>query len=158
MLRYDVRFWDKANKQMIYGAGISPAQLPIVKHEDGRLEELQGDFVPMLCTGQKAVNGWIWEADVIECDVPAFIVEGMPVSYVKARGVMQYNHGKGSFTVNIMAQQQMQGQEFRVTNSRIIGCAVSNPELLQVKQNHNEQITENKDSANTEQGRGDKSA
>lgn len=142
MLRYDLRFYDKQTKQMIYGAGISPAQKPIVKHEDGRLEELQGEFVPMLCTGQKAVNGYIWEADVIECDVPAFIVEGMPVSYVKARGVMQYNHGKGSFTVNIMAQQQMQGQEFKVTNSRIIGCAVSNPELLKVNQQNNEQITD----------------
>ncbi len=141
MLRYDVRFWDKANKQMIYGAGISPAQLPIIKHEeDGRLEELQGEFVPMLCTGQNAKNGAIWEADVIECDVPAFIVEGMPVSYIKARGVMQFNQRKGCFTVNIFTKQQgMEGAEFTVSNSIVVGCAVSNPELLSVNPNQNEQ-------------------
>lgn len=142
MLRYDLRFWDKKEKRMIYGAGLSPNQLPIFQHEDGRLEELQGEFVPMICTHQRAVNGYIWEADVIECDVPAFFIEGMPASFVKARGVMQYNQAKGSFTVNIMANAQMQGQEFKVTNSRIIGCAVSNPELLQVNPNQNEQITE----------------
>lgn len=128
---------------MIYGAGISPAQLPIIQHEeDGRLEELQGEFVPMLCTGQKAKNGAIWEADVIECDVPAFIVEGMPVSYVKARGVMQFNQRKGCFTVNIYTKTEgMEGAEFTVSNSVVIGCAVSNPELLSVNPNQNEQAS-----------------
>lgn len=140
MLRYDIRFWDKENKRMIYGAGISPTQLPIVKHEDGRLEELQGEFLPMICTGQKATNGQIWEGDVIECDVPALVVEGMPVSYVRARGVMQYHTGKGMFTVGILGAQDMQGAEFRVTNSRIIGCAISNPELLQANTQNNEKV------------------
>jgi len=154
MLRYDLRFWDKKEKRMIYGAGLSPNQLPIFQHEDGRLEELQGEFVPMLNTGQKAVNGSIWEADVIECDVPAFFIEGMPASYVKARGIMQYNQARGAFTVNIMANPQLQGQEFKVSNSRIIGCAVSNPELLQVKQNQNEQITKNESSEGGAKGTG----
>lgn len=125
---------------MIYGAGLSPNQLPIIQHTDGRLEELKGEFVPMLCTGQQAKNGAIWEADVIECDVPAFIVEGMPVSYVKARGVMQFNQRKGCFTVNIFSKQEgIEGAEFTVSNSKIVGCAVSNPELLSVNPNHNEQ-------------------
>ncbi len=128
---------------MIYGAGISPAQLPIIQHEeDRRLEELQGEFVPMLCTGQKAKNGAIWEADVIECDVPAFIVEGMPVSYVKARGIMQFNQRKGCFTVNIFTKAEgMEGAEFTVSNSVVVGCAVSNPELLSVNPNQNEQAS-----------------
>lgn len=142
MLRYDVRFWDKANSRLIYGAGISPNQLPIVQHEDGRLEELQGEFVPMLCTHQKALNGVIFEADVIECDIPVYLCgKDMPPSLIKARGVMQYNQQKGSFTLNITAQPEMVGAEFQVTNSRIIGCAVSNPELLTVNPNKNEQIT-----------------
>lgn len=132
---------------MIYGAGISPTQLPIVKHdEDGRLEELQGEFVPMLCTGQRAKNGTIWEADIIECDVPAFIVEGMPVSYIKARGVMQFNQVKGCFTVNIFTKNEtMGGAEFTVSNSVIVGCAVSNPELLSVNPNQNEQASTKQD-------------
>lgn len=150
MLRYDLRFWDKTNRRMIYGAGLSPNQLPIVKHTDGRLEELQGEFVPMICTHQKAVNGYIWEADVIECDVPALVMEGMPVSFIKARGVMQYNQRKGSFTVNIQATPQLAGAEFQVTNSRIIGCAISNPELLAVNPNQYEKSTDE------EKGSGDK--
>lgn len=139
MLRYDIRFWDKDKEEMIYGAGISPNQLPIIKRlEDGALQELEGNFVPMICTGQKAVNGHIWEADVVECDVPAFVVDGVPASYVKARGVMQYSHAKGSFTVNIVANPQLEGQEFKVSNTRIIGCAISNPELLTINPNTNE--------------------
>lgn len=139
MLRYDIRFWDRDKQEMIYGAGISPNQLPIIKRaEDGALQELEGNFVPMICTGQKAVNGVIWEADVVECDVPAFFVEGVPASFVKARGVMQYSHAKGSFTVNIVANPQLEGQEFKVSNTRIIGCAIANPELLTINPNRNE--------------------
>lgn len=142
MLRYDVRFWDKANNRLIYGAGISPNQLPIVQHTDGHLEELKGEFVPMLSTGQKALNGVIFEADVIECDVPVFADQsGKFQSFLKARGVMQFNQQKGAFTLNIAAQSQAVGGEFQVTNSRIIGCAVSNPELLTINPNQNEQIT-----------------
>lgn len=145
MLRYDVRFWDKGKKQMIYGAGIAPTQKPIIMHPDGRLEELQGEFVPMICTHQKAVNGFIWEADVIECDIALHLCGmDMPPSLLKARGVMQYNQSKGCFTVNITSSPEMAGQEFTVTNSRIIGCAISNPELLAVNPNQNEQESNNK--------------
>lgn len=147
MLRYDLRFWDKTKKTMIYGAGLSPNQLPIVQHEDGRLEELQGEFVPMICTHQKAVNGYIWEADVIECDVPAFVQDDVVLSWTKARGVMQYNQAKGCFTVNIVSSQELQGQTFKVANSKIVGCAISNPELLQVNPNQNEQENISQDSA-----------
>lgn len=135
MIRYDIRFWDKANKRLIYVAGLSPNQLPIIQHPDGRLEELRGEFVPMINTGQKAVNGLIWEADICECDVPALVENGVVVSWVKARGVMQYNQGKGCFTLNIVANPEMAGVEFQVTNSRIIGCVLSNPELLQANPN-----------------------
>lgn len=149
MLRYDIRFWDTKKKAMIYGAGMSPNQKPIVQHEDGRLEELQGEFVPMLCTYQKATNGYIWDGDVIECDVPYFLSPDLPPAFVKARGVMQFNQVRGSFTVNIASSPETQGQEFQVRNSTIIGCAVSNPELLQIDQNK----YENQDtSKSTEKG------
>lgn len=135
MKRYDIRFWDKEKQVMIYGAGIAPTQQPIVKHEDGRLEELQGEFVPMLCTGiPSADRKPIWEADIIECDIPVVIAEDMPMSYIKARGVMQYSQRAGSFTVNITSTQERAGATFTVTNSRIIGNAMANPELLEVKQ------------------------
>lgn len=140
MLRYDFRFWDKNEKRMIHGAGISPSQKPVIVHpEDGRLEELQGDFVPMINTGQKALNGLIWEADIVECDVPAYFIEGVPASYVKARGVMQFNQRQGTFTLNIVSKQEMAGAEFTVTNSRVIGDVFSNPELLKANPNQNEQ-------------------
>jgi len=149
MLRYDLRFWDTKNKVMILGAGMSPNQLPIVQHENGRLEELQGEFVPMLCTYQKATNGLIWEGDVIECDVPYFIAPDLPPTFVKARGVMQFNQKRGSFTVNIASSPETQGQEFQVKNSTIIGCAVSNPELLQIDHKNYENQNTSKD---TEKG------
>ena len=123
---------------MIYGAGLAPTQQPIIQHEDKTLEELKGEFVPMICTGQKAVNGKIWEGDVIECDVPAFVVEGMPVSYIKARGVMQFNQKQGAFTVNIHSNPQMAGVQFTVTNSRVVGDIFSNPDLLKVNPNQND--------------------
>lgn len=138
MLRYDVRFWDKMAKRMIYGAGISPTQNPIVQNPDGSLTELTGEFVPMICTYQKAVNGDMWEGDVIECDVPFHISPDLPPSFIKARGVMQYNQKIGSFTVNIASKPETNGQMFQVTNPRIIGCAVSDPDLLQVNSNENE--------------------
>lgn len=146
MLRYDVRFWDKVNRKMIYGAGISPTQQPIVQREDKSLEELIGEFVPMLNTAQKAVNGVIWEGDIIECDVPAFQMEGMPTSFVKARGVMQYNTKQGCFTVNINSNPQLAGATFTVVNSRVIGDIFSNPDLLKVNPNENAQETHNKGS------------
>lgn len=133
MLRYDFRFWDKNEKKMLYGVGISPSQKPVVVNpENGSLEELQGDFVPMINTGQKALNGLIWEADIVECDVPAYFIEGMPASYVKARGVMQFNQRAGTFTLNIVSKQEVSGAEFTVTNSRVIGGVFSKPELLKV--------------------------
>jgi len=146
MLRYDMRFWDKDKKQMIYGAGLSPTQMPIIKHPNGQLEELQGQFVPMICTHQKATNGYIWEADVIECEIPAYLdkdVQFVPAQ--KARGVMQYNQAQGAFTVNIVSMPQMAGREFKVTKSTIIGCVVANPELLQDSNKQNEQITNQKE-------------
>lgn len=155
MIAYEMRFWDKINKRMIYGAGLSPNQLPIVKHTDGRLEELQGEFVPMINTGQKAVNGFIFEADVIECDVPAFAdANGGFQSFMKARGIMQYNQAKGCFTLNIVSSEQRAGGEFQAINSRIIGCALANPELLSVNPNIYEQET----TTQQESGEGAKSA
>lgn len=134
MKRYDVRFWDKEKQVMIYGAGLAPTQKPIVRHEDGTLEELQGEFVPMICTGvPDADRKPIWEADVVECDIPVVISPDMPMSYIKARGVMQYNQRSGSFTVNITSSQERAGATFQVTNSRVIGNALANPELLEVK-------------------------
>lgn len=144
MKRYDVRFWDKTNKVMIYGAGIAPTQKPIVKHENGVLEELKGEFVPMICTGVLSADRKpIWEADVIECDIPYQISPDMPPSFVKARGVMQYNPIAGSFTVNINSSPERAGDTFQVTNSRIIGNALANPELLEDKQQNYEQHKEN---------------
>jgi len=156
MLRYDVRFWDKINKRMILNAGISPNQLPIVQHGDGRLEELRGEFVPMLCTYQKATNGYIWEGDVIECDVPLSFGDEIPPMLMKARGIMQFNQARGMFTVNIASSPQTQGQEFHVKNSVIIGCAVSNPELLQINQQNYE--NQNTSESDTDKGAGDSQA
>lgn len=130
MKRYDVRFYDKKQNRLIYGAGISPNQLPLVISPDGAIVELQGDFVPMICTYQKAINGHIWEADVVECDVPVMQFEGMPPTFMKVRGVMQYNQGQGCFTISINSTPEMQGAVFKVVNTRIIGCALTNPELL----------------------------
>lgn len=144
MIKYHYRFWDKVNRQMIENAGISPRQQPIIQHPDGSVEELSGSFVPMLCTFQKAVNGYIWEGDVVDCDIPYQIAPDMPLSFVKARGVMQFNQVGGCFTVNIASKPENQGQSYQVTNVRIVGCAVSNPELLQVSENQNENKTNNK--------------
>lgn len=142
MISYQIRFWDKVNKRLIYGAGISPNQLPIVKFPDGHLEELHGEFVPMINTGQKAMNGVVFEGDIIECDVPMFAdQQGKFQSFMKARGVMQYNQGKGCFTLNIFSKDGVVGAEFQAINSRIIGCALANPELLSVNPNVYEQET-----------------
>lgn len=151
MLRYDVRFWDKANKRLIYGAGISPEQKPLVKNDDGSYTELEGDFVPMICTGQKALNGVIFEADVIECDVAVLAMEGLPPTYMKTRGVMQFVQATGAFTLNIQSRSpEMEGLQFRVTNSRIIGCVLESPELLKtnkIQNNDSTQIAETSVSA-----------
>lgn len=131
MIRYDLRFWSKDEKRMITGAGLSPNQKPLVRQEDGSYRELEGRFIPMICTHQRAVNGLIWEADIIECDIPALAMEGMPVSYIKARGIMQFVQATGAFTLNIQAaSQELAGATFQVSNSRIIGNAFANPELL----------------------------
>lgn len=138
MLRYDLRFWDKDNKVMLTGVGISPNQLPIAMGSDGKLAELRGNFVPMLCTYQKAINGYIWEGDIIECGVPYDLGADMPTSLLKVRGVMQFNERMGSFTINIASTPETEGRTFQVKNAKIIGCAVSHPELLQISQNQNE--------------------
>jgi len=145
MLRYDVRFWDKDNKVMLEKVGISPNQLPIVINSLGQLEALRGNFVPMLCTYQKAVNGYIWEGDIIECGVPYDLGSDMPMSLLKVRGVMQFNERLGSFTINIASTPETQGRTFQVKNAKIIGCAISHPELLQISQNQNENKKTNAD-------------
>lgn len=149
MIRYDIRFWDKEKQQLIYGAGLSPNQKPIVQNPDGSLVELKGNFIPMINTGQRAVNGTIWEGDVCECDIPFMVEDGVVLSWTKARVIMQYNQGKGAFTLNIVATPEMEGKEFVVSNSRIIGCAISNPELLNINPNQNDS-TKNTSSASAE--------
>lgn len=129
MIRYDIRFWDKDNKKMLYGCGISPAQKPLERRGDGSFVELEGNFIPMICTHQRDVNkAFIWEGDILECDVPALVMEGMPMSYVKARGIMQFVQGTGSFTLNIQTtSMEMAGLNFQVANSKVIGNAFESP-------------------------------
>lgn len=141
MLRYDFRFWDNDNKRMVYG-GISADQLPVIAREDGSLIKLVGNFVPMIRTSLKAVNGGIWEGDIIECDMPMYQIEGMPITYVKTRGVMQYDHRKATFTVSINSSPEMAGVQFQVVNSHIVGNAFANPELLEVSNNQNDKHTQ----------------
>lgn len=149
MIRYDLRFWDKQNKVMITETGISPYQKPLVLQPDGSYKELVGTFIPMICTHQKALNGVIWEGDIIECDVPALVMEGLPPSYIKARGVMQFVQQSGCFTLNIQSSQEMAGATFQVANSRRIGNVFQNPELLQANLTTYESDNKN---ANTEKG------
>ena len=134
MRSYDVRFWDKTKREMIYGAGLSPNQLPIIKHDNGTLEELQGTFVPMICTQVLSSDKKpIWEGDIIECDIQITLVEGMSPAPLKAYGIMQYNNAKGLFSVNIHSKPEEAGKTFQVTNSRVIGDILSSPEFLKGK-------------------------
>lgn len=139
MLKYEVRFWDRDNKKMILGAGMSPRQLPLVKRGDGTYDELQGRFVPMLNTTQKALNGLIWEGDIIECDMPVMQIEGLPPTFQKLRGVMQFNQQTASFTVNIATKSPAINEAtFGVVNSRIVGDVFSTPELLKTIPSQND--------------------
>lgn len=132
-MQINVRFWDKVNKKMLYGLGISPVQTPIQLNEDGTLTELQGEFVPMLLTHLYDIDKKpIFSGDIVECDLQVTAFEGMPPSYIKKRGIMQYSVREGVFTVNInTSSPDLQGKRYKVINSKVVGDGYSNPELLE---------------------------
>lgn len=131
-MQINVRFWDVKNKKMLYGLGISPVQQPIQLNNDGTLTELEGEYVPMLMTNLFDVEKKpIWGGDIVECDLQVTAFEGLPPSFIKKRGVMQYNVTNGMFTVNINSSDELKGQQFKVVNSRVIGDGYQNPELLE---------------------------
>lgn len=132
-MQINVRFWDKVNKKMLYGLGISPVQQPIQLNNDGTLTELEGDFVPMLMTNLFDIEKKpIWGGDIVECDLQVTAFEGIPPSYIKKRGIMQYNVREGVFTVNINTKSpELQGKRYKVINSKVVGDGYSNPELLE---------------------------
>lgn len=130
-MQINVRFWDVKNKKMLYGLGISPVQQPIQLNSDGTLTELEGEFVPMLMTYLFDVDKKpIWAGDVIECDLMVTAFEGIPPSYIKKRGIMQYNLSNGTFTVSIASKEIEKGRKFEVVNSKVVGNIYEGEELL----------------------------
>lgn len=131
MLSYRLRFLNVETEEMIYDCGISPNQKPLRKLENGLYEELEGTFTPMIDTGQKAINGTIWEADIIQAETRINIA-GIP-SIAMVVGIMQYDQSKGAFFLNLLdAPTGLTGVSFSVQNSKIIGCALKDKEILKM--------------------------
>lgn len=129
MLEYKVRFFNHDTQEMIYDCGISPNQKPIRKLENGLYEELEGNFTPMINTGQKALNGVIYEADVLDCKA-SLQIASIP-SLLEVRGVMQYDPNRGAYMINILdAPSILLGKDFQVQDATIIGNAFNNKELI----------------------------
>jgi hypothetical protein len=129
MLEYKLRFFNHETKEMVYDCGISPNQKPLRKLENGLYEELEGDYTPMINTGQKALNGVISEADILDCQAKLNIA-GLE-TLLQVRGVMQFDPNRGAFMINIIdAPKILLGKQFEVQDANIIGNAFLNKELI----------------------------
>lgn len=126
MKTVEIRFWDKRANGMIYGAGISPNQRPIIKYTNGEIEELEGNYVVMLKTHIRAKNDILWEDDIVECDVPVWGGQFLQKMY----GVVKFIPEKGLFTIHIEVDPLRHGEVYQVLNPLKVGDIYTNSELL----------------------------
>jgi len=133
MIPRAIRIYDRNAKQMIYpkqgndkGVFVAMDGYPI--QFDGKQFFKLDQCIPMYDTGMRSRDGlMIWEGDIIECDLPLDF--GGMVSYVKKRGVMNWDTKGGKWFINLKNNPMGLGQ-FQVTNSVVIGDVYQHKHLL----------------------------
>ena len=133
MIPRTIRIYDKNAKKMVYpkqgtdqGVFVGMDGYPL--QFDGKSFFKLEDCIPMYDTGMRTKDGLkIWEGDIVECDMPLDF--GGLVSFVKKRGVMNWDTKGGKWFINIntgaLSQVFMQ-----VTNSVVIGDVYQHKYLL----------------------------
>ena len=136
MIHRAIRMFDKNTKQMIYPK--EGNDMAVFVGMDGYPMQFDGkDFfkldscVPMYATGMMSRDKvMIWEGDIIECDLP--INFGDMVSWIKKRGVMNWDVKGGKWFINLKNTPMVNGM-FQVTNSVVIGNIYQHKRLLKEK-------------------------
>ena len=133
MIPRAIRIYDRNAKQMIYpkqgtdrGVFVGMDGYPI--QFDGKQFFKLDQCIVMYATGLRTVTGeMIWEADIIEADVPLDF--GGVVSFIKKRGIMVWNDRVGNWFVK-MKKSTMSHNRFQITNSIVIGNLYEHKQLL----------------------------
>jgi hypothetical protein len=135
-----IRLYDKNSKKMVYpkqgnDQGVFVGMDGYPMQFDGKNFFKLDQCIPMYATGMMSKNGaMIWEGDIIECDMPLDF--GGMVSWVKKRGVMNWDIKGGKWFINIKSGTFSDGM-FQVTNSVVIGDIYQHKHLLKDEQEHN---------------------
>lgn len=109
---------DLGSRGVFFTAGGDPVQW-----KEGRLVLLK-NVVVMYGTGLNTDDGTpIWEADVLDCDIP-----NEWGSFTRARGVMAWDEMSGKWVVQIPSMGQR--QDFVVANTGVVGNLYEHPDIV----------------------------
>ena len=109
---------------VFFTAGGDPVQL-----KGGRMVLLK-NVVPMYGTGLNTDDGTpIWEADVLDCDVP-----NEWGSFIRARGAMAWDDIIGKWVLQLPSEHAR--EDFVVANATIAGNLYEHPDLLHQPVSH----------------------